>query len=62
MVDLFNPNKGAGTYNYDSIIYYNNGITNVDYFVIMSNDTLLFSSVFRSLVGSGVKAYFRQSN
>ncbi len=57
------PSGGGNTYSYDSIVFYSGGIHSqkyAEYFKI-HNDTLIFSSGFRGVAGSGSRIYVKEN-
>jgi|WetSurMetagenome_2_1015567.scaffolds.fasta_scaffold790697_1 hypothetical protein len=59
---LYLPYVGAHKFEYDSIVYYDNGKAfKTDYYKIL-NDTLTFSTMFLGVSGSGSKAFVKKGS
>jgi hypothetical protein len=56
----FLPYVDAQQYSYDSIAYFVNGSKqNIDYYSVLHQDTLVFSSSFAGAVGGGTKYFVK---
>jgi hypothetical protein len=54
------PYAGGHLYTYDSVCYFVQGVKkNIDYYSILNNDTLVFSSSFAGVIGGGSKYFIK---